>query len=226
MILAVIPARGSSRGLRRKNLRVLGGLPLVAWTVRAALGAQRVDRTVVSTEDEEIATVARRFGAEVPFLRPLDLAGDAIPTLPVIEHAVRELESAGAVVSAVVTLQPTSPLRGSDLIDEAVDLLASSGARSVVAVTPLGMAISVIGGVADGRVLLDHGAGDVRRQAAPEAMRITGSIYVTSRALLGEGTLLDDRPAALVTRGAAALDIDDERGLRAARRALDAVGGQ
>jgi CMP-N,N'-diacetyllegionaminic acid synthase len=226
MILAVIPARGSSRGLPRKNLRVVGGLPLIAWTVRAALGAQRVDRTVVSTEDEEIARVARQFGAEVPFMRPPDLADDAMPTLPVIEHAVRELESAGDLVSAVVTLQPTSPLRGSDLIDEAVDLLASSGARSVVAVTPLGLAISVIGGVADGRVLLDHGAADVRRQAVPEAMRITGSIYVTSRALLAEGRLLDDRPAALVTRGAAALDIDDERGLRAARRALGAVRGR
>ena len=226
MILAVIPARGSSRGLPRKNLRVLGGLPMIAWTVRAALGAQRVDRTVVSTEDEEIAIVARSFGAEVPFLRPFDLADDTTPTLPVIEHAVRELESNGDVVSAVVTLQPTSPLRGSGLIDEAVDLLASSGARSVVAVTPLGMAISVIGGVAGGRVLLDHGPGDARRQAAPEAMRITGSIYVTSRALLAEGRLLDDRPAALVTRGAAALDIDDERGLRAARRALDAVRGR
>ena len=223
MILAVIPARGWSRGLPRKNLRTVGGLPMIAWTVRAALAAHRIDRTIVSTEDEEIASVARRFGAEVPFLRPLDLAGDNTPTLPVIDHAVRELEAAGGVVSAVVTLQPTSPLRGSDLIDEAVDLLASSGARSVVAVTPLAMPISVIGGVADGRFLLAQAEGDVRRQAAPEAMRITGSIYVTIRGLLAEGRLLDDHPAALVTRGAAALDIDDERGLRAARRAFSAL---
>jgi CMP-N,N'-diacetyllegionaminic acid synthase len=226
MILAVIPARGSSRALPGKNLRIVGGLPMIAWTVRAALAAHRVDRTVVSTEDEEIANVARRFGAEVPFLRPLDLADDETPTLPVIDHAVRELEAAGAVVSAVVTLQPTSPLRGPDLIDEAIKLLTSSGARSVVAVTPLGMPISVIGGVADGRFLLAPVGGDVRRQAAPEAMRITGSIYVTSRALLAEGRLLDDHPAALVTRGAAALDIDDERGLRAARRAFGAVRGR
>ena len=226
MILAVIPARGWSSALPRKNLRTVGGLPMIAWTIRAALGAYRVDRTVVSTEDEEIAGVARRHGAEVPFLRPLDLAGDDTPTLPVIEHAVRELEAAGGVVSAVVTLQPTSPLRGSDLIDEAVDLLASSGARSVVAVTPLAMPISVIGGVADGRFLPASAGGDVRRQAAPEAMRITGSIYVTSRELLAEGRLLDERPAALVTRGPAAIDIDDERGLRAARRAFSALRGR
>ncbi len=223
MILAVIPARGGSRALRRKNLRMVGGLPMIAWTVRAALGADRVDRTIVSTDDEEIATAARRFGAEVPFLRPFDLAGDDTPTLPVIQHAVRELEGTGATVSAVVTLQPTSPLRGSELIDAAVDLLASSGARSVVAVTPLAIPISVVGSLADGRFHRAQPEGDVRRQAAPEAMRITGSIYVTSRDLLGEGRLLDEHPAGLVTRGAAALDIDDERGLRAARRAAGRI---
>jgi CMP-N,N'-diacetyllegionaminic acid synthase len=226
MILAVIPARGRSRALPRKNLRIVGGLPMIAWTIRAALAAHRVDRTVVSTEDEEIAGVARQYGAEVPFLRPLELADDDTATLPVIDHAVREVEAAGGVVSAVVTLQPTSPLRGSDLIDEAVDLLASTGARSVVAVTPLAMPISVIGGVAEGRFLPAWDGGDVRRQAAPEAMRITGSIYVTSRLLVAEGRLLDERPAALVTHGAAALDIDDERGLRAARRAFSAVRGR
>jgi CMP-N-acetylneuraminic acid synthetase len=220
--VAVIPARGGSRGLPGKNLRSLGREPLIAHTIRAGLGAHGVDRVLVSTDDEAIASVARGCGAEVPFLRPAALAEDATPTAPVVEHAVRQLESAGAAVDVVVTLQPTSPLRAAALVDAALDLLATSGARSVVTVTPLGHPASVIGSLDGGRFLacpLPADA-DVRRQAAPSGVRITGAVYVTRRDLLAEGRLLDDAPAALLTDGDATIDIDDLAGLRAARRAL------
>ncbi len=221
LTLAVIPARGGSRGLPGKHLRRLGGDPLIAHTIRAALEARRIDRAVVSTDDEEIARVARALGAEVPFLRPPELARDGTPTLPVIDHAVRQLEAVGETISIVVTLQPTSPLRTAAQIDEAVSLLESSGARSAVAVAALGLPASILGAVVDGRFrAMPMGGLDLRRQAAPPGVRVTGAIYVTRRGLLAEGRLLDDAPAALLTEGPSAIDVDDLAGLRAARRAL------
>lgn len=221
LTLAVIPARGGSRGLPGKHLRRLGGDPLIAHTIRAALEARRIDRAVVSTDDEEIARVARALGAEVPFLRPPELARDDTPTLPVIDHAVRQLEAVGETISIVVTLQPTSPLRTAAQIDDAVSLLESSGARSAVAVAALGLPASILGAVVDGRFrAMPMGGPDLRRQAAPPGVRVTGAIYVTRRGLLAEGRLLDDAPAALLTEGPSAIDVDDLAGLRAARRAL------
>jgi CMP-N,N'-diacetyllegionaminic acid synthase len=223
LIIAIIPARGGSGELPRKNLRRIAGEPMIAHTIRAALGARRVDRTIVSTDDPNIARIARDYGAEVPFERPGELAQDRTPTLPVIVHAVEEVEAAGNPVSVVVTLQPTSPLRGSAEIDAAIELMERSGARSAVAVAEVGLPASTLGAVVDGRfVALPMPAGaDQRRQAAAPGVRITGAIYVTRRDLLAEGRLLDEAPVAVVSRGAAAIDIDDLRSLRAARRAAD-----
>src|SRR5438552_3620575 len=122
LTLAVIPARGRSKGLPGKHLRLLGGEPMITHTIRAALGAQRVDRVVVSTDDQAIAGVARVAGAEVPYHRPEELATDETPMFRVIDHAVRALESDGESVSVVVTLQPTSPLRSAQEIDAAIAL--------------------------------------------------------------------------------------------------------
>jgi len=122
--LAIIPARGLSKGIPRKNLRLIAGKPLIAWTIEAALNAKGVDRVIVSTEDEEIAKVARQYGAEVPFLRPLELSQDETPTLPVLQNVVFELKSLeNFVPDAVITLQPTSPLRTSEHIDNAIERL-------------------------------------------------------------------------------------------------------
>jgi CMP-N,N'-diacetyllegionaminic acid synthase len=128
-VLALIPARGGSKGIPRKNLAPVAGRPLLAWTAEAALGSRAVTRTVVSTEDDEIAAAARSLGAEV-LLRPRELAADDTPMQPVITHALEELD----VPEVLVLLQPTSPLRRAEHIDEAVDLLLASGADSVVSV--------------------------------------------------------------------------------------------
>lgn len=120
--LAIIPARGLSKGIPRKNVRLVAGKPLIAWTIGAALNAKGVDRVLVSTEDEEIAEVARQYGAEVPFLRPLELSQDETPTLPVLQNVVFELKNLeNFVPDAVITLQPTSPLRTSEHIDDAIE---------------------------------------------------------------------------------------------------------
>ena len=133
-VLGVIPARGGSKAIPRKNLHPLGGEPLIAWTCRAAIGARTLTRTVVSTDDPEIAAAARRYGVEAPFLRPRHLAGDDTPTLPVVVHALDELAREGFVPDAVAILQPTSPFRRSEHIDAALTLLEATGADSVVTV--------------------------------------------------------------------------------------------
>lgn len=123
-ILAIIPARGGSRGIPRKNIKDLAGKPLIAYTIEEAKKSGYLDRIVVSTDDEEIGEVAKRYGGEVPFLRPKELAGDETPDLPVFLHALKWLkENQDYVPDLVVHLRPTSPLREAKHIDEAIELL-------------------------------------------------------------------------------------------------------
>ncbi|WP_461209872.1 acylneuraminate cytidylyltransferase family protein [Desulfocurvus sp. DL9XJH121] len=125
-VLAVIPARGGSKGLPRKNVLDLGGIPLVAWSIRAALAAPSVTRVVVSTDDEEIAATAREHGAEAPFLRPADLAGDRSNVMDSVLHVLRTLEETqGYRPDAFCTLYPTHPFRAPGLVEELTRILAS-----------------------------------------------------------------------------------------------------
>ncbi|MFZ5882482.1 MAG: cytidylyltransferase domain-containing protein [Chloroflexota bacterium] len=137
-ILALIPARGGSKGIPRKNIKPFAGFPLIAWSIAAGLQAKSVTRVIVSTDDEEIADVARQWGAEVPFLRPAELAQDRTLDFPVFEHALRWLEeSEGYQPEVVVQLRPTSPIRPRDMVDNAVKiLLANADADSVRGVVP------------------------------------------------------------------------------------------
>lgn len=132
-VLAIVPARGGSKSIPRKNVRLLNGVPLLAYSIEAARMAQCVDRVIVSTDDEEIASVARAYGADVPFMRPAHLAEDHTHDLPVFEHALWWLRTyEGWAPDIVVQLRPTSPLRPPDCVDRAVDLLtAAPGADSV-----------------------------------------------------------------------------------------------
>jgi CMP-N-acetylneuraminic acid synthetase len=131
-LLAVIPARGGSKGIPRKNIRMLCGRPLIAYSIDAARQARSIDRLVVSTDDAEIAEVARSLGAEVR-LRPAALAQDDTPTRDVLHHVAGELAGEGYRPDAVLTLQPTSPLRQACHIDEAAALFAAdAGADSLV----------------------------------------------------------------------------------------------
>lgn len=139
-VLALIPARGGSKGIPRKNIRPFAGHPLIAYSIAAGLQAETVTRVIVSTDDAQIAEVARQYGAEVPFLRPPELAQDETTDLPVFEHALRWLaEHEGFKPDIVVQLRPTSPVRPRGLVDEAVHLLlAHPEADSVRGVVPAG----------------------------------------------------------------------------------------
>ena len=123
-VLAIIPARGGSKSIPHKNIQPLAGFPLIAYSIAAALAAETVTRVIVSTDDEQIAAVARRYGAETPFLRPAAFAQDNTPDLPVFQHALEWLaQHEGYSPEIVVQLRPTSPLRRTRHIDQAVALL-------------------------------------------------------------------------------------------------------
>lgn len=126
-ILALIPARGGSKGIPRKNIREFAGYPLIAWSIAAGLQSKSVSRVIVSTDDEDIAAVARKYGAEVPFTRPSELAQDRTLDLPVFEHALKWLEDIeGYKPDHVVQLRPTSPIRPTDMVDDAIKILVEN----------------------------------------------------------------------------------------------------
>jgi len=131
-VLAIVPARGGSKGLPRKNIRPLAGKPLIAWTLECASQSRYIDRCIVSTDDPEIADVAREWGGDVPFLRPAELARDDTPGIAPVIHALEQIGG----YDLVVLLQPTSPLRAPSDIDGCLEKLTASGAPACVSVTP------------------------------------------------------------------------------------------
>ncbi|MFH1523823.1 MAG: acylneuraminate cytidylyltransferase [Chloroflexota bacterium] len=137
-VLAIVPARGGSKGIPRKNIRLFAGYPLISYSIAAGLQAEMVTRVLMTTDDDEIAEIARRYGAETPFLRPEELAADKTMDLPVFQHALAWLaEHEGYRPEVVVHLRPTTPIRPPDLVDRAVRLLlAHPEADSVRGITP------------------------------------------------------------------------------------------
>ncbi len=134
-ILAIIQARGGSKGIPGKNIKDLAGKPLIAWTIEAARGSAKITRTIVSTDDAGIAEVARAHGAEVPFLRPTEFAQDGSKSIDLLLHALTELEKEGYKPDLVVQLKPTNPLRTSKHIDECIDAyLADPSVDSLITV--------------------------------------------------------------------------------------------
>ena len=181
-LVAVVPARGGSRGVPRKNVRPLAGKPLIAWTIETALAAPSIDRVVVSTEDEEIAEVARRCGADVPFLRPPAMASDTSPGIDAILHALDNL----AAYDDVLVLQPTSPLRRVQDIEGIVAARRAAGAPCAVSVVEAGKSPYWMYRIdADGRLdPLFDGEVAARRQDLAAAYALNGALYLADCAWL------------------------------------------
>lgn len=138
-VLAVIPARGGSKGLPGKNLRLLAGHPLIAYSIAAGLQSQLVDRVICSTDSEEIADVGRKYGAEIPFMRPSELAQDHSPDIDFFLHTIETLAATGYRPDIIVQLRPTDPIRKPGLVDEAVQMLIDNpDAHSVRTITEPG----------------------------------------------------------------------------------------
>jgi len=215
-ILAIIPARGGSKGVPGKNLRPVGGIPLVCHALRAAIGARRLTACLVSTDDERIAQVCRDAGGWVPFLRPADLASDSAPTWAALQHAVLWYEAeTKTAVDAVVTLQPTTPLREAGDVDQAIEtyLAAQPDVDSLISVCdaaehhPLTLYYGEEG--VRLRTFVEGANPNTRRQEFPPVYWRNGAIYVTRRDLLfQENRVVSDRPAAYVMPRERSVNID------------------
>jgi CMP-N-acetylneuraminic acid synthetase len=185
-VLGIVTARGGSKTIPHKNLALLAGKSLLAYTAEAAQAARRLTRTVLSTDSEEIAQAGAKLGLECPYPRPAGLARDDTPTLPVLQNVVRRLEQDGQVFDAVFTLQPTNPMRLPSDIDGAIELLEKTGADSVISFTPVGERHPARMKTVDpqGRVVDPDFAEQFegqRRQDLPDLYLRDGTVYVTRR---------------------------------------------
>lgn len=186
-VLAIIPARGGSKGVPRKNIRLVGGKPLIAYTIQSALAVKdRLHRLIVSTDDPEIAEVAVQYGAEVPFLRPEELGGDRVPMVPVMQHAVRTIEEMDQIhLDWVLLLQPTCPFRAPQDILAALDLAAQGGCDSVISVVRVLAHHPILMKKIENNQLLpfviEEKEGTRRQDYTPPAYMRNGSIYLTRR---------------------------------------------
>lgn len=230
-VLAIVPARGGSKSIPRKNIRPLAGHPLLAYSIAAGLQAKLVDRVVVSTEDGEIAEVARRYGAEVPFQRPVELAADETPDLPVFEHALAWLAAhEGYQPDIVVQLRPTAPLRPPDCVDRAIRILNEDpGADSVRGVVPAGQNPYKMWRIGDdGRMqplLRDgfHEPYNMPRQALPKTYWQTGHIdAIRTTTILEKHSMSGDTILPLPLDPDYAVDIDTPRDWERAEAVLRA----
>jgi CMP-N-acetylneuraminic acid synthetase len=186
-ILGIIPARGGSKRLPNKNLRILGEKPLIAHTISAANGSAYLDEVLVSTDDPEIAKISTSEGAHVPFMRPSQLAQDDSATIDVIFHALSFYGKRGQSFEYVALLQPTSPLRGTREIDEAIEFMISKKADAVVSVTEaehsplwsniLPPTLSMTGFLREDII-------NKRSQDLPKYYRLNGAIYICSSTIL------------------------------------------
>jgi CMP-N-acetylneuraminic acid synthetase len=220
-VLAVIPARGGSKGLPGKNIMPLLGKPVLAYTVEAALQARTLDRVILSTDSEEIAEVGRKSGVEVPFIRPPELATDDAHPTAVLEHAITYLaETDGYDVELVVTLQPTSPLRVAGDIDDAVQVLQNNpDMDSVITVKEVDLPPYWILRL-DGQYLrpfVDDGTDYslMRRQELEQTYRPNGAVYVTRKELLKDRGLIfsafsNGKTGYVLMEPIRSLDIDTE----------------
>lgn len=212
-ILAVITARGGSKGVPRKNIRMVGGKPLIAWTIEAAKASRHLDRVVLSSEDDEIIAVARSHGCEVPFVRPVSLAQDETPGVDPVLHALDELPG----YDVVVLLQPTSPLRIGEDIDGCVALFATSGADACVSVAPAEQSPYWMFRLGEGGrmlPLMPDGPDGRRRQDLPPVWVLNGAVYVADCAFLRrERGFLGGRLVGYPMPLDRSLDIDSERDL-------------
>ena len=184
-VLGLVPARGGSKEVPRKNIRPIHGRSLLEYTARAAIESGVLDRVVLSTDSEEIADAGRQAGLEVPFLRPMSIAADDTPMLPVIKHALATLAAAGWSAEILVLLQPTSPLRRPDHIRNAVRLLRETNADSVVSVIqlPLEHSPDYVMRIEAGALkpFLPEGIRITRRQDARPAFAREGTVYACWR---------------------------------------------
>lgn len=233
-VLGVVFARGGSKGLPRKNIRHLAGKPLIAYAIEAAKAAALIERVIVSTDDEEIARVARYYGAEVPFMRPAELALDDSPEWVAWQHAIQAVESEGngRKVAILASVPTTSPLRSSADIDACVRALLEGDADAAITVTPTARnpyfnMVTLEGDYA--RLVIPMREAIHRRQDAPPVFDMTTVAYAARASFVQRArSLFEGKVRAIIVPAERALDIDTELDLKFAEFLLtgSAIGVQ
>jgi CMP-N,N'-diacetyllegionaminic acid synthase len=213
-VLALIPARGGSKGVPGKNIRPVGGRPLIAWSIAAAKASRYVDRTVLSSDDQGIIDAARSFGCDAPFTRPAELATDEADSMSVVRHAMTVLPER---YDYLVLLQPTSPMRLAQDIDRAIERCVNSGAPACVSVCEPDKSPYWMFRAGKGDVLEPLLAAEIpdRRQQAPAVLALNGAVYVArTDHLAGGGAFLAPGTIGYVMPTERSFDIDTELDLR------------
>lgn len=206
--LAIIPARGGSKGIPRKNIRKIAGKPLIAWTIETAKKSKYLDRLILSSEDDEIIAVARQWGCEVPFKRPKELALDETPGIEPILHAMKMLPG----YDLIVVLQPTSPLRSVEDIDLCIEKCVNNNANACVSVTEQDKSPYWMYSLDEKeylRPIVSLGGLVTRRQDLPKAFALNGAVYVGKSDWLNKKkNFLTEETLAYIMPKERSLDID------------------
>lgn len=213
-ILAIIPARAGSKRLPGKNIKELAGKPLIQWTMEAAKNSALLTEVIVSTDDERIVELAKSIDVNVPFVRPQHLAQDKSSSIDVIKHAIDFLEKQGKVFDFIMLLQPTSPLRTSCHIDEAINLLNKKGADAVISVCPTEHSPLWSNTLDDSGKMdsfISPEIKNTRSQDLPVHYRLNGALYITRiTRLLAENTMfINDNIFAFKMTTESSVDIDE-----------------
>ncbi len=226
-VICTICARGGSKGVPGKNIRMLAGKPLIVHTIELALAHPRIDAVHVSTDSEAIADVARKANANVPFLRPAELATCSAGKLPAIIHLVEHLEGLGTIIDTVIDFDPTSPLRAAEDIDACLDLI-DGGASSVITgyEADKNPYFNMVETDADGIAGLCKTSPNgkvLARQAAPKVFAMNGSVYAWQRAALSDN-MWDAQPRLHVMPRERSIDIDSEIDFALVKLLIEAKG--
>lgn len=209
-ILALIPARGGSKGIKDKNIIMVCDKPLLAYTIQAAKGSCYVDSVVVTTDSEKISNIAQKYGAEVPFMRPAELAKDQSKTIDAVLHAIQSLKQMGRHYGVLVLLQPTQPLRTIEDIDEAIKCFFEQGEQPLASVSLVNDHPLLIRSIEGGRLKsILHENSTCRRQDMKPYYRINGGIYINRIDELTVETSFNDNRLPFIMARDHSVDVDE-----------------
>lgn len=227
-ILAIIPARGGSKGVPRKNIKILGDKPLIAFSIEQAKESNCFSKIIVSTDDEEIATISKNYGAEIPFIRPSELANDTASSIAVVQHVVDFFESKNEYYDAICLLQPTSPFREKNFINKAIEKFTNSDSDALISVLQVPHEYNphwVFEEDNNEKLHIATGESEIikRRQDLPTAFFRDGSIYLTKVDTIKKGSFYGEKLTYILNNPNLCVNIDSMEDWNQAEQKLPTI---